>query len=308
MNILQAENLSISFTRYTGWLRREVIMPVRQLDLTLEAGEITAVVGASGSGKSLLAHAILGILPVNAKVGGSIRYRGEILTPAKQARLRGEDIILVPQSVTYLDPLMRSGTQVRLAARSSDPLKLQREAFRRYRLEREVELMYPHQLSGGMARRIMAASAFVSGARLIIADEPTPGMQAEDVAETMRWFRELADQGHAVLLITHDLESAVTGADKIAVMNAGMTVEWLPASHFSGRGEMIRHPYSRALWNSLPANNFSLPQASFRKVSGGQEGPGCPLAACCELATARCREELPGMREVMKGWVRCHAS
>ncbi|PZD96180.1 ABC transporter ATP-binding protein [Paenibacillus sambharensis] len=307
MSLLQVENLSISFARYAGWLRREIIMPVRQLDLALQAGEITALVGASGSGKSLLAHAILGILPANASLGGSILYKGEKLTAARQAKLRGKDIMLVPQSVTYLDPLMRSGAQVCLAARGGDPRKLQRAAFRRYRLDNEVEQMYPHQLSGGMARRIMAASAFVSGACMIIADEPTPGMQAEDAAETMKWFRELADQGHAVLLITHDLEAAVAGADRIAVMNAGMTVEWLPASHFSDKGERLQHPYSRALWNSLPANGFYVPQSDWRAVSS-REGPGCPFASCCELAAAICREEQPGMREGERGWVRCHAS
>ena len=120
MPILEVENLSISFNQYTAGLKQKNIQVISSLHVTLEEGEILAVVGASGSGKSLLAHAILGILPNNATISGTIKYDGEVLTAARQASLRGKEIALIPQSVNYLDPLMRVGNQVRTSVKGGD--------------------------------------------------------------------------------------------------------------------------------------------------------------------------------------------
>ena len=117
MPVLEVEGLSISFTQYDKGVRQRSLPVIRDLDLTIRPGQVVAVVGSSGSGKSLLAHGILGILPYNARQSGSIRYRGEPLTPRRAEELRGREIVLIPQSVGYLDPLMQVGPQIRKGRR-----------------------------------------------------------------------------------------------------------------------------------------------------------------------------------------------
>ena len=307
MSILEVENLSISFNQYTGGLKQKNVNVISSLNVMLEEGEILAVVGASGSGKSLLAHAILGILPNNATLSGTIKYDGEVLTDARQASLRGTEIALIPQSVNYLDPLMRVGNQVRTSAKVGDEVAAQRKVFDRLHLNRNVENMYPYQLSGGMARRTLLSTAIVSGAKVIIADEPTPGLDPAVMKEALDNFREFADNGCAVMLITHDIESALTIADKIAVFYAGTTVELAPVEDFIGDGEALRHPYSKALWRALPQNDF-IP------IPGSQPHPsalpsGCLFAPRCPMATSECDKAQPEMRELRNGMVRCiHAT
>ena len=307
MPILEVEDLSISFKQYTDGLKQKNLRVISSLYVTVEEGEILAVVGASGSGKSLLAHAILGILPSNANISGTIKYGGEILTPARQASLRGKEIALIPQSVNFLDPLMRVGNQVRTSVKKGDAIAAQQKVFERLHLKPEVENMYPFQLSGGMARRTLLSTAIVSGAKVIIADEPTPGLDPVVIKEALSNFREFADDGCAVMLITHDIESALTIADKIAVFYAGTTVEIAPVEDFFGDGEALRHPYSKALWRALPQNEF-IP------IPGSQPHPsalppGCLFAPRCPMATAECREVQPGIRNLRNGLVRCiHAT
>lgn len=306
MSILKVENLSVSFKQYTG-LKQINHKVISSLNVTLESGEILAVVGASGSGKSLLAHAILGILPDNASVSGVITYDGEELTPTRQKAVRGKEISLVPQSVNFLDPLMRVGSQVRTSVNQGDAVKAQRTVFERFHLGREVEEMYPFQLSGGMARRTLLSTAMVSGAKVIIADEPTPGLDPVVIKEALDHFREFVNQGCAVMLITHDIESALQIADKIAVFYAGTTVEIARVEDFVGQGEAIRHPYSKALWRALPQNDF-IP------IPGSQPHPsalpqGCLFAPRCGMATPECLQAQPDMRELRDGMVRCiHAT
>ncbi|MEK4427140.1 ABC transporter ATP-binding protein [Solibacillus sp. FSL K6-1523] len=307
MSILEVENLSVSFKQYTDGFKEMNHKVISSLSVAIEAGEILAVVGASGSGKSLLAHAILGILPSNASISGSIKYKGEELTAARLATLRGKELALVPQSVNFLDPLMRVGSQVRTAANSEDTVAAQRKVFERYHLGKEVERMYPFQLSGGMARRTLLSTAMVSGAKVIIADEPTPGLDPVVIKEALNNFREFADNGCAVMLITHDIESALQIADKIAVFYAGTTVEIASVKDFLGKGEAIRHPYTKALWRALPQNEF-VP------IPGSQPHPsslppGCLFAPRCEMATPECQQAPPEMRELRDGMVRCiHAT
>ena len=164
--------------------------------------------------------------------------------------------------------------------------------------------MYPFQLSGGMARRTLLATAMVSGARVVIADEPTPGLDAVVISEALNHLKEFADNGCAVMLITHDIESALKIADKIAVFYAGTTVEIAPVENFSGKGEHLRHPYSKALWRALPQNDF-IP------IAGTQPHPsqlpsGCLFAGRCEMATPDCEKVRPGMRNLRNGMVRCN--
>lgn len=305
--ILEVRDLTVSFVQYTGGLRQRNLNVITSLNVAIKPGEIVAVVGSSGSGKSLLAHAILGILPRNASITGSMRYAGEELTPGYQARLRGREIALIPQSVTFLDPLMRVGAQVRTAVKDGDAGAAQRKVFTRYQLGDQVERLFPFQLSGGMARRVLVSSAVVSGARLVIADEPTPGLHPEVVRETLGHFRELADEGRGVMLITHDIQTALKIANQIAVFYAGTTVEIAPVADFAGDGESLRHPYSRALWRALPQNSFE-PIPGFQPLPNALP-PGCLFEPRCRLATPECGAAQPGARELRGGMVRCiHAA
>ncbi len=306
--MLAVHNLSVAFTMYDVGLAQRQLTVITDLDLNVAAGEIVAVVGASGSGKSLLAHAVLGILPPNAQVAGEMRFQGEPLTPTRQAQLRGRTIALIPQSVGYLDPLMRVGTQVERTAYLSGVAKKQTataqgQVFQRYGLAERVSRLFPFQLSGGMARRVLTASAAVGNASLLIADEPTPGLHPDAVTETLNHLRELADEGRGVILITHDIEAALRVADRVAVFYAGTTVEVAQATDFQHNGQGLRHPYTQSLWRSLPQNEFVA-------IPGAQPTPdalpvGCLFEPRCPMVTTDCRDERPAMRAVRGGLVRC---
>ena len=223
--ILEIQNLSISFQQYDKGFARTDLDVIRDLNVTVHEGEMVAVVGSSGSGKSLLAHGILGILPYNGTIGGTILYDGEELTQKRKEELRGNEIVLVPQSVAFLDPLMKIGPQIRKGKKDPKSREKLNQIFEGYHLKQEVQELYPFELSGGMNRRVLVSTAMMGNPRLVIADEPTPGLHMKMVRRVMSHFRELADQGAGVLLITHDLEQALEVADRVVVFYAGTTVE-----------------------------------------------------------------------------------
>lgn len=302
-HILEIEELSISFLQYENNRSiRQVELPViSKLSVAVHEGEIVAVVGSSGSGKSLLAHAILDLLPYNASCSGEIYFDGELLTKERARELRGNRIAFVPQSTTYLDPLMSVGEQVSGSKKGKETRRKQRELFSRYGLGPEVDEKYPFECSGGMTRRVLLTSALMGDPELIIADEPTPGMDLALARRSMEDFRRFADGGKGVLLITHDIELALETADRIAVFYAGMTVEEAPVSDFASE-ETLRHPYTKALWRALPQNGFQpLPGVQPYVKAMPQ---GCPFGPRCEWYGEDCAQEIP-MRRVGCGTVRC---
>ena len=301
--VLDVRDLRISFSMYQKGLKKTTLDTVRSLNLSVHKGEILAVVGSSGSGKSLLANAIMGILPGNASMSGRILYHGSELTPKMQKNLRGTEIALIPQSVDYLDPLMRVGKQV-VGTKSN--LSSQRDAFKRYGLDKCVESMYPFQLSGGMARRVLISTAVTIAPQLIIADEPTPGLTVDLAMETLNHFKEFAKNGAAVLLITHDIDLALAVADRIAVFYAGTTVEIADAKDFLAGKEALRHPYSKAFLDALPQNAFQ-PIAGSQPYAGNLPS-GCLFASRCSMRSRDCDGELE-MRNLRGGEVLCkHAT
>lgn len=287
---------------YDTGLEQYDLQVISNLTLDVKPGEIVAIAGSSGSGKSLLAHAVMGLLPGNASISGEISYKGKVLSQQDKESLRGTEMALVPQSVSYLDPLMKVGAQVRGDKADSQIRKAQKEIFERFHLKEGTENLYPFQLSGGMARRILVSTAVLSGARLIIADEPTPGLDVEMALEALQIFRELADEGKAVVLITHDIDLAFHIADRIAVFYAGTTVEIADAKDFLTGKEALRHPYSKALWEALPQNGFK-PIPGFQPYAKYLP-KGCLFSPRCPYKTGKCEKEIP-MTEVRGGYVRC---
>ncbi|RAY12293.1 ABC transporter ATP-binding protein [Actinomadura craniellae] len=255
--LLSLDDLSVGFTRYTGVARTRTVTGVTSLSLDIAPGEILAVIGASGSGKTLLAQAILGILPANATVSGRITFDGTPLDERRLRKLRGREISYIPQSVNNLDPLMTVGKQVRIGLDPPTAREWQRALFSRYGLADDVARRYPFQLSGGMLRRVLFATSVRDTVRLVIADEPTPGLHADAVAEVLRHLRELAEGGASVLLITHDIFAATAIARRVAVMHEGALRTVEAASAFTGDGDDLEHPFARALWRALPQNQFS---------------------------------------------------
>jgi peptide/nickel transport system ATP-binding protein len=179
--------------------------------------------------------------------------------------------------------------------------------FRRFGLPGKTEKLYPFQLSGGMARRVLVSTALITDAEIIIADEPTPGMSLDQALEALQMFREMANAGKAVILITHDIDLAFEFADRVAVFYAGTTVETAPSSDFRTGPDALRHPYSKALWRALPQNGFT-PIDGFQPYAGNLPG-GCLFAPRCPYATEECHQRIPPTEEVRGGEVRCfHAT
>lgn len=263
-HLLQVEDLSVAFRMYGPdepffRARRREVQVIDSLSISVHTGEVVAVVGASGSGKSLLADSVMGLFEPNATVTGRIWFDGELMDAASLARLRGRGLSLVPQSVNSLDPLMRVGRQVegfgRPRTSRAERRRRRQGLFARYGLGEEVARLYPHQLSGGMARRVLLCCALMDDPRLVVADEPTPGLDLELACRALGDFRAFADRGGAVMLITHDIELALRVADRVAVFRNGTVVEETAVSDFL-RPETLRQPFSRALWHALPEHGF----------------------------------------------------
>lgn len=302
--ILEVNGLSIAFTQYNKGLKQKNIQAVKNFSIELNEGEILAVVGSSGSGKSLLAHAILGLLPANAQMNGEIVYQNDRLTSKRQAKLRGKEIVLIPQSTNYLDPLMKVGKQVQLSGIDKNKRKIrQKHLFKQYDLAKKVENMFPFELSGGMARRVLLSMSTMNKPKVIIADEPTPGLDEKIMREALNQFRQLKELGCAIMFITHDIEAALQIADRVAVFYAGTTVEIANVSDFTGKGENLRHPYTKALWNALPQNGF-IPIIGSQPALG-EKITGCPFKDRCHLKTSECEERLPELQSIRDGEVRC---
>lgn len=263
-HLLQVEDLTVSFAMYDAAsesffkAKKVESRVIDRLSISVHTGEIVAVVGASGSGKTLLADAILGLYEPNASVSGRIWFDGVLQDAASLASLRGNGISLVPQSVNHLDPLMKVGKQVRgFVGNAEERKKEQERLFARYGLDEAVCNLYPFELSGGMARRVLLTCALIENPKLIVADEPTPGLDLDLAVAALDDFRAFADNGGGVLLITHDIELALSVADRVAVFKDGTVVEETAVANFASP-DTLMHPFSRELWHALPEHGFEV--------------------------------------------------
>ena len=304
---------------------------IEGLSLTVRKGEVLALVGESGSGKSMTALAITRLLPRGLKItGGSIRFKGQDVLGVEGSsldRLRGLGIgMLFQQPHAMLDPTSRVRTQV------AEPLILGRGMSRQAAFARVVDLMrtvripdpearsraYAHELSGGMAQRVMMAAALAAEPELLIADEPTTALDVTVQAQILQLLQaEKENRQFAILLITHDLTVVQAFADRIAVMYAGRIVEEGPAERIMAQP---RHPYTRALIQcSLlePEEDgrlMAIPGSGARAreiACGCRYVPRCSVSGCHDPHGLghRCGSEEPSL--VALGFdhlVRCHAS
>jgi peptide/nickel transport system ATP-binding protein len=303
--MLSVRDLKISFTRYDGLLRRTDLRALDGVDVEVERGELLAVVGQSGAGKSLLAHAILGVLPRNATATGRMVFDGLPLDEKRQSELRGRRIALVPQAVTWLDPTARAARQIGWSASAAGLRPTNGAVTRelaRYDLSPAAGLLFPHQLSGGMARRVLTAIATISRAEVLIADEPTTGLDPAVRDLSLKLLRRLADEGRCVVVITHDIAAILPFADRFAILRDGRTVECCSSDAF--RCGRTAHPYSRALRSALPEFGFALEAPDTPPVPA--ETAGCGYRYECARATTVCAADRPAWTQTPDGRVRCH--
>ena len=257
--MLSFDKVTIEAARY-NWLGRRRWQPLlRDIDLQLAPGEIVALVGGSGEGKSLLLQSALSLLPGNLRMGGTISLDGAPLCDESRARLRGHTLCHVPQGVSALNPLLtverQLGRAARLCGQSSSREQLSRQLLR-YQLPVQTLVHYPRQLSGGMAKRILACAAALSGARFILADEITAWLDEGLACELLAQLRELAAEGSGILWVTHDLALAARFADRIVALHQGRVSDSLSCQQLrAGQGSEIL----RAHWQALPEFHSLFP-------------------------------------------------
>ena len=279
--------------------RSEVL---RGIDLDIAPGEIVGLVGESGSGKSMLAMSLLGLLPDAARpeVTGEVTVQGTDMvrgTDAERRAARRSSLGAVFQDpMTSLNPTMRIGRQITEAGpdRAGAVALLDSMGVPDPDLRFSV---YPHELSGGLRQRVMAAIAMAGRPALIVADEPTTALDVTVQAQLLDLLQELRDDhGCSVLLITHDLGVASRIADRIAVMYAGRLAEVGPTAAVLGSPA---HPYTAGLLRSRLSlaldRDARLPALPADTLDPAERLVGCPYRARCPLAVARCATEMPGL-------------
>jgi peptide/nickel transport system ATP-binding protein len=279
---------------------------LRGIDLRLDRGECLALIGESGSGKTLTALAVMGLLPDGARATGSIALDGRELLALDEddwCGLRGRRVAMVFQEpLTALNPLQRVLAQVmepiRLHRLAPDRASARQRALAllaRVGLEERQACAYPHQLSGGQRQRALIAMALAAEPELLIADEPTTALDARLRVQVLELLRELvAERGMGLLLISHDLALTARRVDRLLILYGGRVMEQGVAADLLAQP---RHPYTQALWAARPRLGAGRDQP-LHPLKGNvpalaQLGDGCPFAPRCPLATARCAAEPP---------------
>ncbi|MFD6363007.1 ABC transporter ATP-binding protein [Streptomyces roseolus] len=284
---------------------------VRGVSFDLAAGEVFALVGESGAGKSLTARALLGMVPRVASVRGRVLLDGGPVTPAHL----GRRVARIPQdAMSALSPVYRVEDQLAFAVRSvkrtgrREALSAARGALAAVGLGPDAAGAYPHALSGGMRQRAVIALALVSGPALVVADEPTTALDPERQEQVLTLLRErCAAAGATLLLVSHDLAAVRRHADRVAVMYAGRITELGEAEPVLERPVA---PYTRGLLASLPRTGLPrrtrLPVLAGAPPVPGAGGEGCGFAPRCPGADDLCRREEPALRPVDGRAVACH--
>jgi peptide/nickel transport system ATP-binding protein len=318
--------LAVEGLRTVFFTRQGLITAVDDVSFTIAPGEIVAVVGESGCGKSMTALSIMRLVPnpPGRIVGGSVRLGGKDLLrldEAEMRKVRGNEVSMIFQEpMTSLNPVLTIGSQI------SEAILLHQDLSRSAAMEKTVDMLtlvkipeprqrtkeYPHQLSGGMRQRAMIAMALACKPKVLIADEPTTALDVTIQAQILELILGLQIQlGTAILLITHDLGVVAETAQRVIVMYAGKKVEEAAVEQLF---EEPLHPYTQGLLASIPRLDLIGGGAALERLKEipGIVPPlanlpaGCVFAPRCALADAHCRSEYPPYVEKRPGhWAAC---
>src|ERR1700733_1919327 len=304
--LLQVDNLRVAFAAGGREIRA-----VDGVSYQVDAGRTLAIIGESGSGKTVGCRAIMGLLPGTAAISGSARLRGTEmlgLSDSELRRHRGQDMAMIFQDpARSLNPTMRVGVQITEAIRTHRKVSKPEARAQAIELLRLVRIPaadrrfheYPHQLSGGMRQRIMIAMALACRPKLLIADEATTALDVTTQAQIMELLLELqAEFGMSLILISHDLGLAASYADEVIVMYAGRIAEQAPATRLFSR---VRMPYTQALLEAIPRldrpAHSPLPVIGGRPPDAGAIPAGGPFPPRCPRGPHRCRATEPPLTE-----------
>jgi peptide/nickel transport system ATP-binding protein len=316
MALLEVRGLRTSF-----FIRAGELNVIDGLDLDVDAGEVVGIAGETGAGKSVTAYSIIGLLKRPGRiVAGEVFWDGRDLRklPEKtlEAEVRGTEISMIFQSPrSALNPVIRVGNQMTQVLRIRRGMSKPEAHAEAVRLLRSVHIAeperrlraYPHELSGGMAQRIMIALALSAQPRLLIADEPTTGLDVTTQYQMVELLREVRERtGMAILLITHDLALAAEICDRVVVMYAGRLAEVGPVEHvFSSP----RHPYTSALLQSRPHVGMTgdIPAIPGTVADLMRPPSGCRFHPRCPNAKEICAQRQPDLTNMVPGQrAACH--
>lgn len=302
--ILKVKGLKTTFITKNGDVRA-----VNGLDFNLNNGQRMAIIGESGCGKSVLAQTILNLLPNNAQVSGEILFQNSTIlnqSDDQMVALRGKLIGLIPQHLSSLNPLMKTHLQIEEAIQPDGGSQEKNDISRKMLnllnsvgLRTYVSERHPHQLSGGMNRRVLISMGIAQNPSLLLADEPTTGLDTILRHKTVKLLDRIT-QDRSLLLITHDINVARL-CETIAVMYAGEIIEKGSAEEIL---ENPKHPYTEGLIASMPSRGMSsIPGLSPSLI---EIPSGCRFHPRCPLATEQCMKIHPVLNGEQAG-VRCHA-
>jgi peptide/nickel transport system ATP-binding protein len=304
VSLVDIRDLSVTLTRAAG----EPVAALSDVSLTLEAGEVLGLVGESGAGKSMLGRAIAGLLPESAIPTGRLEVAGRdvlLMSGTELQQHRGKKVAICFQNPrSTLNPMRRVGAQVedRLLVHGSGDRWTARTLFEAVGIrepERRLRA-YPHELSGGMAQRVMIALALACAPSVMIADEPTTGLDVTLARGVLRLFRSIAEeQQTAIILISHDLPAIAEICDRVAVLYAGCMAEVGPTQTVITAPS---HPYTAALLAAAPDVSGSATRTLSGSMPSLSEPPAaCPFAPRCPVHRDVCFETRPALELLADG-------
>jgi peptide/nickel transport system ATP-binding protein len=308
LNLLEIGDLSVYFPTGEGRVKA-----VSHVSFDIKEGETFGLIGESGSGKSVIGLAILRLLPVSAEISGTALFQGQdifSLKPSGLRKIRGKHIALIPQNPAgSLNPVLKNRIQIEeiyeeRGVGKKEGMKKSLELMKRLLLENAEKLcnLFPHQLSGGMRQRLIASISLSFEPELLIADEPTKGLDPEARTGAADLFTKIKrEYGKTMLLITHDLDLAFEICDRIAVMYAGEIVELDEASKVLGKP---MHPYTKGLIGAHPRNG--LVPLRGQSPSRIMLPEGCFFHERCGYSGTECSRVHPEIKNHNGGLIRCH--